>query len=902
MQASRSSQGLIERPRLIARLTGARQAKCILIQGPAGCGKTTLALQWRARLAPFGHGCAWCMAASGEDVDALLGNLFAALARIDPLIVREAMLIYERGGALPSADSVAIPLLNGLVRHGQQLTLFFDDFHHIADPWFHELVQTLLDFAPRHLQIVMVSRTAPSLSLSRLREAEGLLVLNFSDLRFTFTEAEHLLQTREPGIARRDTRLLYDQTGGWGAGLRLAALERGTGSSLQGERLPLQNAGDFAAYFNREVLRQIPEAELDAITRLSVAHRFNDALAIHLLGADMGLATMTRLRRDNLFLLPLESSTREPWWRFHPMFRDAMGARFERLALSVQQSTHSCLGRWMGERKFLVDAVRHCLLAGEDSAAADWVDRHARGMFLAGEMRPLVRAVAMLPPSRLASRVSLRRWVAWAQLCYRELDACRWSIELLSRHRTAEDEETRHQLTLLEGSLAIQCEDTDAGERLIPALENLPASHDAILEGGRRNILGWLRIHLSQFEAARAVLSKPALLMDDGMPLMDSAFGSLQSHCLLGYSYFRQGDMRQAEPVLHDALAEADRALGLFSEAACNAASFLAALLYEVNQLEHLRALLEPRFNAIERVALPEALICAALSRIRLGVLESSVQEALSDLDLLDEQVGRRRLLRAQGLALSERVKLLLRAERVAEAGEAVKRLERLAGQSARQRTAADREVRAVAVAARAQWLAHTGQPERALPMIEALMAGNDYAFQERKQVQLEAYAVLLLNSLGRPDEAHARAEGLLLRARKAGLVRSVLDAGSAMLDILEAARRADRLSASANFYLDYLRLQHEQTGRPAAVQTPPATDLQEALSPRELDILRSLALTMSNKRVAQAQGITPETVKWHLKNIYGKLGVYGRDDAVAKARQLGLLQQDDVPAPRYGS
>lgn len=874
----------------------------MLVQGPAGCGKTTLALQWRARLAPFGHGWAWCMAASGEDVGALLDNLFAALARIDPLIVREAMLIYERGGALASADSVAIPLLNGLVRHGRQLALFFDDFHHVDDPWFHELVQTLLDFAPRHLQIVIVSRTTPPLSLSRLREAEALLVLDFADLRFTFTEAERLLQTREPRIARRDTRLLYDQTGGWGAGLRLAALERCAVSSLQRERLPLQNAGDFAAYFNREVLRQIPEAELDAVALLAVAHRFNDVLAIHLLGADMGLAVMNRLRRDNLFMLPLESSTREPWWRFHPMFRDAMGTRFERLALSVQQSTHSSLGRWMGERKFLVDAVRHCLLAGEDRAAADWVDRHARSMFVAGEMRPLVRAVAMLPPGQLESRVSLRRWVAWAQLCYRELDACSSSIELLSRNCAAEDEETRHQLTLLAGSLAIQCEDTDAGERLIPALERLPASHDAILEGGRRNILGWLRIHLSQFEMARDALNKPALLMDDGVPLMDSAFGSLQSHCLLGYSYFRQGDMRQAERVLHDALASADRALGLFSEAACNAASFLAALLYEVNQIEHLRELLEPRFNAIERVALPEALICAALSRIRLGVLENSMQEALSDLDLLDEQVGRRRLLRAQGLALSERVKILLRAEQVAQAGDAVERLERLAGQSAQQRTAADREVRAAAVSARAQWLAQIGQPERALQLIETLMVGSDYAFQERKLVQLEAFAVLLLNSLGRPAEAHTRAEGLLLRARKAGLVRSVLDAGPAMLDVLAAAQQADRLSASANFYLDYLRLQHEQVCPPAAAQTPPAADVQEALSPRELDILRSLALTMSNKRVAQAQCITPETVKWHLKNIYGKLGVYGRDDAVAKARQLGLLQQDDVPATRYGS
>ncbi|WP_038212916.1 LuxR C-terminal-related transcriptional regulator [Xenophilus azovorans] len=881
----------------MARLAQARQSACVLIRGPAGSGKTTLAMQWRAQLRPFGHGCAWCMAAAGEDVGTLLDNLFASLAQVDPLIVREAALIHERDGELRGADSVAIPLLNGLIRHGRPLALFFDDFHHVTDPWAHELLQTLIDFAPPHLHIVLVSRTDPPLSLSRLREAGALMELDFADLRFTFSEAEHLLQARDPCIARRDTRLLYDQTGGWGAGLRLASLERG-GPAFPAHRPSLQDAGDFVSYFDRQVLSQVPVEELDAIARLSIAHRFNDALAATLLGADAGLALMNRLRRDNLFLLPIDTGSREAWWRFHPMFRDVMRERFTRLAPHVRQQTHSVLGRWLGQRKFLVDAVRHCLAAGEEEEAADWVERHARAMFLAGEMRPLVRAVEMLPAALLDARISLRLWVAWAQLCYRRLSDCRRSIGLLARNSAPGDQDARCQLALLEGSLAIQCEDTQAGEQLIPALESLPASHDAILAGGRRNILGWLRIHQGHFESARALLDAPVLLLEDGIPLMDSAFGALQSRCMVGYSYLREGDMRQAEQLLHEALNAADRALGLFSEAACNAASFLAAVLYEVNQLDSVRALLEPRFNVIERVALPEALVCAALSRIRLSLLERNLQEALSDLDLLDEQIGWRRLVRARGYALAERVRVLLRAGRARDAALSLDQLKQLARRPPESSTAAGREVRALALSAEARWQAAVGEPERALRTLHSLAQSGGYAGQERKLLQLDAHTVLLLERVGRVDEAHRRMESLLVRSRKAGLVRAILDVGAGILDIGCAAREAGVLTPSASFYLDYLKLQHASSG-PAAAAEPAADTAHESLSPRELETLRSLALTMSNKRIAQTLGITPETVKWHLKNIYGKLGVYGRDDAVAKARQLGLLQPEPAEALR---
>jgi LuxR family maltose regulon positive regulatory protein len=886
MRSQRLHPAIVVRPRLLARLPDIRAVGCVVIQGPAGSGKTVLALQWRAQLAPHGHDSAWCAAASGEDGSRLADHLVAALDRVDPALAREAALLREPEEDAASADQMAIHLLSGIARHGRPLVLFIDDYHHVGAQD-QAVVQTLLDFAPPHLCVVLVSRTVPALSLSRLRDAGALVELGFQDLRFTFAEAEALLRARAPAVARRDVRLLYDQTGGWGAGLGLAALEPAERPAPGACRAPLQQAADFAAYFDREVIAHMPRPELDALVLLSAAHRFSDALAAALLGADAGLALMNRLRRDNLFLLPVDSPALEPWWRLHPLFRDIMQARFARLPWAERRDTHAALGRWFGGRGLLLDAVRHCTAAQRHAEAADLVERDARALFLAGAMRPLVRAVSMLEPAERERRGALLLWQAWAQLCHRQLAACRAGIARLQA-APEQDARLRHHRLLLEASLAIQSEDTDAGEQLVAALEALRTDGDAILVGGRRNVLGWLHIHQGRIAQARDVLDQPALALDDGTPLLDSAFGALQGRCMLGYAHLREGQLRPAEQVLQDVLDAADRATGPLSEPACNAASFLAVVLYEANQLDALRAVLEPRFNVIERVALPEALVCAAMSRVRLSVVEHNHLEALAELDRLDELVTQRGLLRGQGYVLAERVRLLLRQHEGEEAARYLVQLESLAGRSWPVHSAVQRELHGAARAARAWWLLWSGRPAQSLGLLEELASSGIHAGQARRLAQLDAAMVLALDQLGHAQDAGRRMDTLLQTARKAGLVRSLLDAGSGLLDIGDAAHRAGLLSNGSSFYLEHLTLQHGATD--ARAPEAPVLAAPPSLSEREREILQALAQTMSNKRVAQALAIAPETVKWHLKNIYGKLGVYGRDDAVAKARALGWV------------
>jgi LuxR family maltose regulon positive regulatory protein len=374
--------------------------------------------------------------------------------------------------------------------------------------------------------------------------------------------------------------------------------------------------------------------------------------------------------------------------------------------------------------------------------------------------------------------------------------------------------------------------------------------------------------------------------MEEGAPLLDSAFGLHLSRGLYGLSYLREGDMREAERVLQDVVVAADRACGMFSEPACNAAAFLSAVLYEANRLDGLRTLLDPRFDVIERVGLPEAAICAAVSRIRLHSLDGSHAEAQAELDQLEEQAQRRGLSRMQGYVLAERTRLFMRMGRTHAAFEQLDALR--ATTAASGRSASDREVNALALWTEAHWCAWRDEPARALELLSLLEARGAWRGQKRKQVQVDAFAALLEDRLGQPSEAQRRVARVMAQSRELGLVRSVLDFGERLLELGDIARQAGALAPSSSFYLEHLKL---LLPRQAPVPVSSPASLQQRLSARELEVLRSMALSMSNKRVAQALAISPETVKWHLKNIYGKLEVYGRDDAVAKARNLGWLE-----------
>ncbi|WP_326538034.1 LuxR C-terminal-related transcriptional regulator [Pseudorhodoferax sp.] len=857
MHTARLPQDLVARSALLERWLPLRTRTCHLLLGPAGSGKTSLALQWRARLVGMGFDVVWLQATPHDTPDQLLRALRAACTALAPDFGERLQAL----GPAPSHDAVAAALVQAVARHPRALLVAVDDYQHVAQHAVHALFQTLLDYAPANLHLLFVARALPPLALEPLAARQQLHRLDAEDLRLGFAETRAWVQRHAPDLPAEHIRRLHVATGGWAMGLQIA---------LHGA------PEDNTHYFNQEVLPRLDAESLRVLVRLAPAHSFHEALVLELGGSTVAQSLLARLRRERLFVAPVDT---QGWWRLHPMFRALLLERFGQMPQELQQRTRLQLGRWFGARGMLREAVAQLVAAGEAEQAADAVEQQARTLFLGGELQRLARALAALPEPQLHARRALALWQAWSQLCWRRFDACRASIARLAHEPTADDAAQQAHLCLLRFSLALQHDDLDAAQALLPELLELPPHSDAVLHGGRRHLLAWTFSHLGLGDEARERLQGPAHYLDDGRLLMDSCFGSGMTPVMRGLSLLHEGSYRAAESCLRGALAEAEAALGPHSEAASNAAGLLCEVLYEVNDHAGLRRLLAQYASAIERLGLPDVQLGAALAASRLHARAGALAPAHAALDRIEDTADARGMPRIAAVLLHERLRLCLQAHADGAARTHLGALEALAARTLAAHGLAAQRVAPWAQLARARWHLHQLQDEAAQEPLHALLASAQPGSWLR--LQAGALAALSKQRSGQPHAALRGALQVLQQAQTMGAVCSLHDLGPDFLRLVQ------QLQGGADPLLDlYAERLLQQAGPPPAAA--PAAPLA-ALSTREQQILQLLVHDLPNRRIAQALGLSTETVRWHLKNIFAKLAVLRRQDAIVAARGMGI-------------
>lgn len=881
----RLTPGSVERTQLLERLKKARHKTCLLIHGSAGSGKTSLATQWRAMVLTLGHDVAWLGVQSRDGRQDLLNDLFEVLDGVDPDLSREGRFLYNRDGAA-RPDAVVLALLRAQMSRTRPLTIIIDDWQYASTANSNMVLQILLECAPKNLHVVIVSRSVAGIALARLRDQNELEEIGPYDLRFTLEEVQALIRSRQSEASSVDAHKLLEMTDGWAAGLRLVAWQPVAPSAL------VQNAQDFTAYFNREVLSHLDDHEIGIMCRLAAASGFNASLAATLAGNEQGPMLVRRLHDNNLFVTSQRDASNDSWYTFHPLFRELLLDRFHRLNSVERRSTHLLFTKWFGAKRHLQDAVYHAMAADDYEQAVLWVERWARELFLNGELRQLARSVAKLPRNALYARTSLLLWQGWMQLCYHEFSACHDTLALLVPRindvSVGQRNSNAHWL-LLSFSLALQEENINAALSMLPDMLNLRQGSDAVLIGGRRNLIGWLYMRIGQYDRSREVLQGQAPLLEDGKPLLGSAFGHITTQCLHGLSWLFQNNIRQAEPVLRDALAQAETDLGSYNESTCNAAAFLSAVLYENNELEALHRLLEGRLDAIERVVLPDALVTVGLAVARLRCAEGNPMAAIEGLERLEEMALKRSLDRVLAFALSERIRCLLQVKDFQAVEYVLKQLRFLTARHDNGTSAVSRRIRGLMHYTVLRYHFAMENYNAALDHFK-LDAGSILGGDAQGICLLQA---LLLKRTGAHEQALSVMHTVLLQSQAYGLVRTLLDFGEPMLELAEdCAQHYQDQDPILLYYVEQLQVQANFQDIETKNQV---TQLIEPLSDREQDVLNALSYSMSNKRIAKVLGISPETVKWHLRNIYGKLGVAGRDDAVAIARNIGLVDSQTI-------
>lgn len=865
-----------------------RARTCHQVLGPAGSGKTLLAMQWRARLVSAGFDVPWLSFQEGDEADASIQSLLTACASMAPEMGERLRGLEDSQRRFLSDGAVAASLIQAIMQHGREVLVVLDGYQHVGHHRVHAVFQTMLDYAPANLHLLFISRAVPPLAVEHLAAAGQLHVLDADDLRFSVPETEALVRGHAQTMPPEHISKLHADTGGWITGLQMAL--RALEADRPVARDPQPGAAlarEAAHYFKREVLPRLDAECLHALVHLAPTHRFNEPLALALTGSLVTQRLLALLQRERLFVTPVAPTAPNgaPWWRFHPWFRTLLLERFGQMPQDHQQRTRLQLGHWFGHRGMLREAVQHLVAAGEDQHAADWVERHARALFLTGDLQRLARALAALPDACLHGRPALALWQAWAQLCYRQFTACSATIARLAADARRDDAPQHAQLCLLRFSLALQHDDLDAAQALLPEMLELAHDGDAVLQGGQRHLLAWYFSHLGLAEEARERLQGPAHYLDDGRLLQDSCFGRAMTPVMCGMSHLHEGQYRQAESCLRGALSQAEAALGRHCEAASNAAGLLCEVLYETNDHDGLRALLARYAIPIEQLALPDAQLGAALAASRLCARHGALVQAHAALTRLEGIARERGMLRIGAIVLHERLHLCLQANESEAARVHLDALDAMAQRAlAHQRMAAPKIAHWLTLA-RARWHVHHQQDDAALGLLQALESSAQLGAWLR--IQAGALAAIVHDRSGLPHAALRGALQVLQQAQTMGLARSLLDLGP---DYLRLARRVQQLHAGADPLLSLYtgRLLHAADTAPAATEPARASELA-MLSAREQQILQLLVHDLPNRRIALALGLSTETVRWHLKNIFAKLSVFRRQEAIVVARGLGI-------------
>lgn len=868
-----------------------RRRRCVMLQGPPGCGKTSALLALRGALMTHGFEVAWLsLALDDNDLGTFLQGLLASVAEVDPAAVRNALLLASGGQRdAEAAEHFTIALAQGLARREGETVLMLDDVHQLADGDVLQVLQWLLEYAPPSFHLVLASREAPrhplGTAIARLRQLHSAADFSLEDLRFTATESEQFLRERVAGINHEEAMHLHERTDGWIAGLQLLSVRyQGQEGSARG--MPLKDAGEFAAYFERNVLANMSAGELNLLTRASACPRFCADLCHVLLDGTESAAwieqQLSALDRDRLFIHHEQAPRQESWWRLHPLLREVLNGRLDQLPAQEQRQMHQRAWRWFADRGSLAEAVRHAVLAGEDDAAARMVESCARQLLNQGEFMQMSSLLARLPAGLVERRTGLRFARAHVRLNSRELEALEADFAVLESGPLGPLQHA--ELNLLRCGAALHRDDVDLAARLLPDLETLPPGVDTLMDSTRANLLAWVHLARGEYGLARAVLSGQDARHD-------SPVASLTGMCLLGLSHTLEGRMVDAEHLYRQVLEAAD-GRGAGGVPVSNlAAALLGDVLYELDELEAACALLDPRMDLIEHTGMPEAILRAALVLSSAHWLCGRRLEALAQLDRLEDYATRHGLARLQAHALCLRVRLQQQRGEMLVVSDALCRLDELCARRAGSEDSVSQEIRRLAERAQIAVYLHRGEFDAAAQGLRTLLERLRAAGRMRPTASLLAQLALVERALGHGEAASTTLVEALRLAHRLGLLRTVLDASrrvpAALHELVESSTLDPVLDHYARRLLAVMARQRALQSADAAA--PARTAPAEPLKEREREILGLLAQALPNKKIARILGLSPETVKWHLKNIYTKLGVTARDAAVARARDLEL-------------
>ena len=903
----RSRHGLVPRPRLADRLTDALAGELTVVSAPAGFGKTALLADW-ARSS--GRPVAWLSLDAGDnDPVRFWRHVAAALGGVQEGIGRRLAPLL--GPPSPrSFEAVVTTLVNELAAAPGEPVLVLDDYHLIESQAVHQSLVFLLEHLPAGLRLAVVGRSDPLLPLARLRARGQLAEFRAAELRFTLEEAAVLFREAVgPDLPADAVAALEARSEGWVAGLQLAALSLRGRADVAGFVAAFSGSHRYVLdYLAQEVLDRQPGQVRAFLLETSVLDRLCGPLCDAVTGRAGGQQLLETVERANLFLIPLDEV--RGWWRYHQLFADLLRVRLAQEQPERLPELHRAAAGWCDERGLVDEAVRYALAAGDTAWAARMMEQYIGGMPVGGETATVGRWLAALPSELVRDRPRLCVVQAYQAVMASRADALEHWLDAADRALSAasaaepaeaEAESARKGWTagwqdvpgivaVLRADVARLRGDADRATQLarqvltrVPAADTLePFFADWILARA-----DWLRGNLEAAEHALANLVGTVHAASEYYLTMAVCWELGRVQCARGRLGAALTTYRHALAIGAEAGNPSLPVLGIaqlgMAAVLCERDELAAALEQATEGMSRVRQLAGTRLEA-------EGLIVLA----RVQQTSGHYPDALASIREAERVGPSPDVVELFNPAPAEGARLLLAEGQLAQAAEwAAAR-----GLDAGDPPSYPREREHLLLA---RVLLAQGDAERARHLLERLHAAA--AAQQRTGSLIELGALRARALAACADQAGALtalAEAVTL-AWPEGYVRVFADQGAplrVLLDQLIAARRRGAALAAGvpAEYLGRLRAAF-QPGEaraawpPARPQAPMVAGLPEPLTDRELEVLAMLAAGLANKQIATELVVALETAKKHVSHILGKLGAANRTQAVARARELGLLR-----------
>ena len=907
----RAARQTVARGRAMRLLELGSERVLTLLRAPAGFGKTTVLADWRGHLQAAHRPVAWVtLDEDDNDPSSFVSYVVRALGEaLGSLADHAPELHVDPEDASPKVAITSV--INVLDAIDVPVTLILDDYDRIQASAIHDLMSFLLLHAPHTLHVVIAVRAEPPLPLAYLRAHDMLVEIDVAQLRFTFEDTRAFFD--EIAALKLETdvvRSLHDATEGWVAGMQMAAI------SLRDRCDPLPAMPDLPGsrrtvndYLASAVLPGLDAGTVDTLMRLSILERFNGALSETVTGSSDGAATLRLVQQQNYFLQSLDDE--HHWFRFHALFRD-----FLRTELALKRPDeitvlHQRAAAWFARQELWAEAVRHALAADQLDLAAQWVEHCAMREVEDSRVHTLLAWVRKLPPAAVARRHRLRLAVAWALLLTIQLDAAMAIVDdlerLLRRGDLREPQSFALELLALRFCVTALKDDTAAalplGEQFLARMREGLRFEEHAVWAMQATLNGLTHC----YQKAGRLDEARAMQQLDLYPVTRDRARNLFTQCYrattLGGCDVREGRLHEAARRMREALTLAERHAGRRSAAATLVACSLASVHYEWNDLDAVDQLLADRLDIIDEACYLDSVRSAYLSLTRLAIVRGAYDSAHALLDRAELVASRRGWVRLGVVCLSERVRLHLIEGHPLEAETACARLTSLTAAHAPESVSTQSEVWRVRGIARARCQLQQGKAEAAVAELTALLTDVVPTTGAYPDARIRALLCGALVAAGRTDTARAQWDSLVRTGIASGMVRSIADDGAAIAGFISQTPgivRSGRREAAAWWSTLSAALADDLAmAQPAVAVTPVASShtLIEPLSKRERDVLTLVAQGLSNEQTARALQLGAETVKWHLKNVYSKLGVSRRTLAVHRARQMALISDDpDTP------